>query len=222
MVSFHGFSVWRRCRRPALGQVLREVDGRLLAALQAKLAEHAGQVLGERQPLLHERHQVMTAALPANNQGRLLQEEGIDMVQVEPGADCHVHEGLLSGADCGTASKVVDEFTAPVEKVAGGDCSPVEDGQSPHPHLGLQGVQTGARTDRSPSGPTRGRTISLRRPRITGERRVFCHQAARTRPRIGTSNLKRACPRRDSPTRGHVRRGGARGRLTTAAATATA
>ena len=29
-------------------------------------------------------------------------------------------------------------------------------------------------------------------------------------------------PRRDSPTRGHVRRGGARGRLTTAAATATA
>jgi hypothetical protein len=32
MVSFRGFGVWGRFRGPALGQVLGEVDGRLLTA----------------------------------------------------------------------------------------------------------------------------------------------------------------------------------------------
>ena len=61
------------------------------------------------------------------------------------------------------------------EEVAGGQGSAVKDGQSPDLHLGLEGVQTGPGTDRSPSGTVRRGASSLLWLRVRGERRAFWH-----------------------------------------------
>ena len=46
-------------------------------------------------------------ALSADDQGGLLREEGVDVVEVQTGADCNVHEGPLGRACHGFTSEVV-------------------------------------------------------------------------------------------------------------------
>ena len=90
------------------------------------MTKHAGQAVRQPEPLFDERHEVMTVPLPADDQGRLLHEERVDVVEVEPGADRHINQSPLSGADRGVAPEVVEEVTPPVEKVPSGDRSLVD------------------------------------------------------------------------------------------------
>ena len=98
----------------------------------------------------------------------------IDVVEVEPGAGRHLHQGTLRRTGGGLTPEIVDQLGAPVEEVAGGQGSAVKDGQSPDLHLGLEG-QTGPGTDRSPSGTVRRGARSLCWLRVRGERRAFWH-----------------------------------------------
>ena len=130
-------------------------------AFEAELTKHADQAIRQPQPLFDERHEVMTVPLPAYDQGRLLHEERVDVVEVEPCADRHIDQSPLSGADRGVAPEVVEEVTPPVEKVPSGDRSLVDRREPFDLHPGPQGIQTGSGTDRSPSGTVRRWASSL-------------------------------------------------------------
>ena len=95
-----------------------------------------------------------------DNQRWLLHQNRIDVVEVElcAGRD---HQGALRRTGGCLIPEVVEKLGAPVEEVAGGQDSAVKDGQSPDPYVGLEGVQTGPGTDRSPSGTVRRGARSL-------------------------------------------------------------
>jgi hypothetical protein len=137
--------------------------------------DDAGQAVRQPEPLLDERHEVMTISLPADNQRELLHQHRIDVVEVEPGAGRHLHEGTLRRTGGGLTPEIVEQLGAPVEEVAGAQGSAVKDRQSPDLRPSLEGVQTGSGTDRSPSGTVRRRARSPCWLRVRGERRAFWH-----------------------------------------------
>jgi hypothetical protein len=160
--SFRGLGVWCRDRRTgSLGQILVQIDGWLLATFQTKLAERADEAVGDALPLLDQGHEVVTPTGPLHDETVLRHQDGIDVVEVELGAGRDFHQGALRRTGRRLTPEVVEQLGAPVEEVAGGQGSAVKDGQSPDLHLGLEGVQTGPGTDRSPSGTVRRGASSL-------------------------------------------------------------
>jgi hypothetical protein len=160
-ISLMGVRVRRLRGSRALGQVLLEVDGRPLATFQTKLGERADEAVGDALPLLDQGHEVVTPTGPLHDETVLRHQDGIDVVEVELGAGRDFHQGALRCTGRRLTPEVVEQLGAPVEEVAGRQGSAVKDGQSPDPHPGLQGVQTGPGTDRSPSGTVRRGASSL-------------------------------------------------------------
>ena len=94
--SFRGLGVWCRDRRTgSLGQILVQIDGRLLATFQAKLGERADEAVGDALPLLDQGHEVVTPTGPLHDETVLRHQDGIDVVEVELGAGRDFHQGAL-------------------------------------------------------------------------------------------------------------------------------
>ena len=128
-----------RSGRPPLGQVRGEINGRLLAAFQAKLGERADKAVGDALPLLDQGHEVVTATIPPHDEAVLRHQDGIDVVEVELRAGRDFHQGALRRTGRRLTPEVVEQLGPPVEEVAGGQGSAVKDRQSPDLHLGLLG-----------------------------------------------------------------------------------
>ena len=136
--------------------------------------DDAGQAVRQPEPLLDERHEVMTISLPADNQREMLHQAP--------------HRRGRGRAGCGSPPPprhAAPHWWRPHPRdrrstrraSRGGGGRPGFGGQGrqfPDLHLGLEG-QTGPGTDRSPSGTVRRGARSLCWLRVRGERRAFWH-----------------------------------------------